>query len=151
MAAAIINPAYGKKFMDLVNLEKRRLAALERLAIMETRVRKKRFDRPDPTWLSASTYTLFAYFSLSWNEKRQWFKSKRGLRMSANTRAAYAFCDSIQTRYRDRRPRTSTRLERLYVANLWWCEPHTVFNAGVISSPVRWEPERLHKWASVQL
>jgi diguanylate cyclase (GGDEF)-like protein len=75
--------------MDPVNWEKRRLDALERLAIMDTGS-EERFDRL--TNLARRYYnTPIALFSLL-DEKRQWFKSERGLDIKETPRPI-AFCD----------------------------------------------------------
>ena len=75
--------------MDPVTREKRRLAALERLAIMDTGS-EERFDRLIN--LARRYYnTPIALFSLL-DDKRQWFKSKRGLDVKETPRSI-AFCD----------------------------------------------------------
>lgn len=116
--------------MDPVNREKRRLAALERLAIMDTGS-EERFDRLIN--LARRFYnTPIALFSLL-DEKRQWFKSKRGLDLSETPRCV-AFCDHAIRQDSVFVVPDATKDERFCSNPLVTGEPHIRFYAGM---PVR--------------
>ncbi|PFG10475.1 MULTISPECIES: EAL domain-containing protein [unclassified Marinobacter] len=116
--------------MDPVTLEKRRLAALERLTIMDTGS-EERFDRLIN--LARRFYsTPIALFSLL-DEKRQWFKSKRGLDVSETPRCV-AFCDHAIKQDSVFVVPDATKDERFCSNPLVTGEPHVRFYAGM---PVR--------------
>jgi diguanylate cyclase (GGDEF)-like protein len=116
--------------MDPVNWEKRRLAALERLAIMDTDS-EERFDRL--TNLARRYYnTPIALFSLL-DEKRQWFKSKRGLDIKETPRPI-AFCDHAIRQDSVFVVADATKDERFCNNPMVTGEPHIRFYAGM---PVR--------------
>ncbi|MEH6357110.1 MAG: EAL domain-containing protein [Marinobacter sp.] len=113
--------------MDPVTLEKRRLAALERLAIMDTGS-EERFDRLIN--LARRFYnTPIALFSLL-DEKRQWFKSKRGLDVSETPRGV-AFCDHAIRQDSVFVVPDATKDERFCNNPLVTGEPHIRFYAGM--------------------
>ena len=116
--------------MDPVTREKRRLAALERLAIMDTGS-EERFDRLIN--LARRFYDApIALFSLL-DEKRQWFKSKRGLDVSETPRCV-AFCDHAIRQDSVFVVPDATKDERFCNNPLVTGEPHIRFYAGM---PVR--------------
>lgn len=116
--------------MDSVTREKRRLAALKRLAIMDTGS-EERFDRLIN--LARRFYkTPIALFSLL-DEKRQWFKSRRGLDVSETPRCG-AFCDQAIRQDSVFVVADAAKDERFCSNSMVTGEPHIRFYAGM---PVR--------------
>ncbi len=116
--------------MDLLVLEKRRLAALERLAIMDT-ASEERFDRL--VNIARRFYnTPIALFSLV-DEKRQWFKSKHGLEVSETARSL-AFCDHAIKQDSVFVIADASKDPRFWANPLVTGQPHIRFYAGM---PVR--------------
>ena len=121
---------YGKKLMDPVTLEKRRLAALKRLAIMDTGS-EERFDRLIN--LARRFYnTPTALFSVL-DDKRQWFKSKRGFDIKETPRSI-AFCDYTIKQDSMFVVADASKDERFCNSPMVTGKPHIRFYAGI---PVR--------------
>ena len=116
--------------MDPVNWEKRRLTALEQLAIMDTGS-EERFDRL--TNLARRYYnTPIALFSLL-DKKRIWFKSNRGFKAKETPRS-FAFCDHTIRQDSVFVVADATKDERFCNNPMVTGEPHIRFYAGM---PVR--------------
>jgi diguanylate cyclase (GGDEF)-like protein len=116
--------------MDPVTSEKRRLAALERLAIMDTGS-EERFDRLIN--LAQRYYnTPIALFSLL-DDNRQWFKSMRGMDVKETPRSI-AFCDHAIRQDSVFVVADASKDERFCNNPLVTGEPHIRFYAGM---PVR--------------
>ena len=111
-------------------LEQRRLAALERLGIMDTGPEES-FDRL--VNIARRFYnTPIAMFSLV-DEKRQWFKSKHGLDVCQTPRSL-AFCDYAIKQDSVFVVADATKDPRFCTNSLVTGEPHIRFYAGM---PVR--------------
>ncbi|MBU2952895.1 EAL domain-containing protein [Marinobacter sp. F3R08] len=112
------------------SIEKRRLAALERLGILDTPP-EERFERL--TRIARHHYRVkTALFSIL-DQNRQWFKSRQGLEVTETPRSI-AFCDSTIQQDQILLVEDATKDPRFRKSPLVTGEPHIRFYAGM---PVR--------------